>query len=114
MESHVGEQDVMEEWERLNEAVRNIYLFVIHEHMIIVNKTVTLIGNGTSNTTIDAGGSGDVVYITADWVNASRFKIMNGSIGVYIYSNYSMDNSNTYSIKVIIYLWNNPIYLHSY
>jgi len=44
---------------------------------VIVNKTLTLIGNGTSKTTIDGGGSGDVVFISADWVNVSGFTITN-------------------------------------
>jgi parallel beta-helix repeat protein len=44
---------------------------------VIVNKTVTIIGNGSSNTTIDGGGTDDVVLITADWVNVSGFRIIN-------------------------------------
>ena len=49
---------------------------------VIVNKMVTLIGNGSVNTTIDGGGSGDVIRITANWVNMSGFTITNsGSLG---------------------------------
>ena len=44
---------------------------------VIVNKTVTLIGNGTTNTIINGGASDDVVFITADWVNITGFKITN-------------------------------------
>lgn len=47
-----------------------------HEN-VIVNKTLTLIGNGTTKTTIDGGGVGDVMKITANWVNVSGFKIIN-------------------------------------
>jgi parallel beta-helix repeat protein len=46
-----------------------------------VNKTVTLIGNRTTKTTIDGGGSGNVIWITGDWVNITGFTITNsGSI----------------------------------
>lgn len=44
---------------------------------LVVNKTVSLIGNGSDDTIIDAGGIGDVIKITADWVNVSGFTIMN-------------------------------------
>ena len=44
---------------------------------VIVNKSVCLIGNGSEVTTIDGGGNGDVVTITADWVNISGFNITN-------------------------------------
>ncbi|MCK4613320.1 MAG: right-handed parallel beta-helix repeat-containing protein, partial [Thermoplasmata archaeon] len=42
---------------------------------VVVNKTVNLIGNGSANTTIDGGGSGTVVKITADRVNISGFMV---------------------------------------
>jgi parallel beta-helix repeat protein len=44
---------------------------------VIVNKTVTLIANDTANTIINGSGSGDVVQITADWVNMSGFTVTN-------------------------------------
>ena len=42
---------------------------------VVVNKTITLIGNGSETTTIDGGGSSDVVLITVDWVNMSGFSV---------------------------------------
>ncbi|MCK4614244.1 MAG: right-handed parallel beta-helix repeat-containing protein [Thermoplasmata archaeon] len=42
---------------------------------VVVGKTVSLVGNGSEVTTIDGGGSGDVVRITADWVNISGLSI---------------------------------------
>ena len=42
-----------------------------------LNKTISLIGNGTANTTLNGAGSGTVLHITADWVNISGFKITN-------------------------------------
>ncbi len=44
---------------------------------ININKTLTIIGNGTANTTINGTGIGDVVHISADWVNISGFTIIN-------------------------------------
>jgi parallel beta-helix repeat protein len=38
-------------------------------------KTLSFIGNGTGNTTIDGGGNSHVFYTTADWVNVSGFTI---------------------------------------
>ena len=42
---------------------------------ILVNKSLNLIGNGSETTTIDGKGSGDVVKITANWVNMSAFMV---------------------------------------
>ncbi|UCH89201.1 MAG: right-handed parallel beta-helix repeat-containing protein [Thermoplasmata archaeon] len=44
---------------------------------VVVNRTVTLIGNGTGNTTINGGGTGDVVYVSSNWVNITRFTLTN-------------------------------------
>ena len=44
---------------------------------VLVNKRLTLIGNGTTNTTINGGGTGDVVVISADDVNITGFLIFN-------------------------------------
>ncbi|UCH87996.1 MAG: hypothetical protein JSV49_06920 [Thermoplasmata archaeon] len=43
---------------------------------VIIDKPLTIIGNGTSNTTINGGIFGDTVQITSDWVNMSGFKIV--------------------------------------
>ncbi|MBU4143468.1 MAG: right-handed parallel beta-helix repeat-containing protein [Candidatus Thermoplasmatota archaeon] len=45
---------------------------------IVVNKRLSIIGDGASTTTIKGGGTGNVVTITASWVNITGFKIMNG------------------------------------
>jgi len=41
---------------------------------VVVDKTVNLVGNGSTATTVDGGGSGSVVKIKADWCNVSGFK----------------------------------------
>ena len=54
---------------------------------IVVNKTVILIGNGTSNTTIDGSWIGDSLTITADSVEVSNFKLISsGENGIYLYN----------------------------
>jgi parallel beta-helix repeat protein len=56
-----------------------------------VNIDLTLQGNGTTNTIINGTWTGDVVYITADWVNISGFTITNsgntwGDAGIELYN----------------------------
>jgi parallel beta-helix repeat protein len=45
---------------------------------VIVNKTVTIIGNGSGNTTIDAGIVDICVLVTTDWVNITGVGITRG------------------------------------
>ncbi len=47
----------------------------IYPENVVVNRTVSLVGNGSTTTLIHGGGSGDVVYITAGWVDLSGFTI---------------------------------------
>lgn len=59
---------------------------------LVINKKLALIGNGTTNTTIDGGGSGDVIQINAGGVNVTGFTITNsgsnvGDGGIDIYPN---------------------------
>jgi len=60
-----------------------------YEH-VVVNKTISLVGENKSNTIIDGEGSGNVVSVTADDVNIRGFTIQSsgGTItesGVYVY-----------------------------
>jgi parallel beta-helix repeat protein len=45
---------------------------------ILINKQINLTGEDMDSTTIDAGGSGDVVHINANWVNITGFTIFDG------------------------------------
>jgi len=67
---------------------------------IVIDKTFTLTGEDRNNTIIDGGGTGDVVYISADWVNVSGFGVRNGYRGVSIcYSSYNtIINCTIYNI----------------
>ena len=70
-----------------------------------VNKTIDLIGEDRNGTIIDGGVSGDVVYVTANWVNISSFTIQySGYIadflldsGIYVYSDYNTITGNIIS-----------------
>ncbi|UCH90240.1 MAG: hypothetical protein JSV49_06280 [Thermoplasmata archaeon] len=42
---------------------------------VVVNKSVSIIGNASINTTINGGGSGDTVYVNASWANLTGFYI---------------------------------------
>ncbi len=53
---------------------------------VVIGKTINLIGEDRNTTIIDGGGGGDVVYISADWVNMSGFNMRYGEIGVHLYS----------------------------
>jgi parallel beta-helix repeat protein len=44
---------------------------------VVLNKTISLIGEDKSNTIIDAQGTGTVVSIDAEWVNITGFTITN-------------------------------------
>ncbi len=44
---------------------------------VIVNRTINLTGEDRNTTIIDGGGSGDVVYVNASWVNISGFMMNN-------------------------------------
>jgi len=53
-----------------------VYAGTLSEH-VVVNKTVSLIGENKHNTTIDGGGTGTVIIVTANNVNISNFTIRN-------------------------------------
>jgi parallel beta-helix repeat protein len=52
-----------------------------HEH-VVINKTVSLIGESKYGTVILGDGTGTVVYVLANNVNITGFAIVNGSIGI--------------------------------
>ena len=54
----------------------------IYYENIIINKSISLVGEDKNITIIDGGGNyPPVVYISADWVNISGFTIQNGTNG---------------------------------
>ena len=83
---------------------------------VVINKKISLIGNGSANTTINGGGSGDVVNITANGVNIIGFTITNSSstgyAGIIIFSSdyCKIENcrclNNYNGIRLISSSWN--------
>ena len=69
---------------------------------VVVGKSINLLGENRDTTILDGNNSGDVVYVTADWVNISGFKIKNsggswGDAGIDIRSNYNTISGNNIS-----------------
>jgi parallel beta-helix repeat protein len=82
-----------------------------YKENVKVDKSVTLMGNGTSNTTINGNKNGDVIYISADWVNITGFNITDsriafGSAGIELNNveNCSIYNNNISNNYLGIYL----------
>ncbi len=71
----------------------------IYYEEVIVNKTINLTGEDRNLTMINGTGSGDVVYVTANWVNITGFTISNGSSGVHLFnsSNNTITDCNIFS-----------------
>ena len=67
----------------------------VYEHTfaenVRIDKSLTLIGNGSGHTIIDGNGFGTLVWITADWVNLSGFSLTRSgedAVGVKIEANH--------------------------
>ncbi len=60
---------------------------------VVVNKTVSLIGENKENTIIDARGIGKALELTVDSILISNFTISNGEVGIHI------TNSHKHMIK---------------
>jgi len=64
----------------INEAKNNDLIFVfsgIYNENIIINKSITLIGEKRENTIINGNGTGNVIYVSSDFVNITSFTINN-------------------------------------
>ena len=73
---------------------------------VVVHKSINLVGEDKDTTVIDGNDTVDVVYVSADWVNISGFKIRNISynpynpfagMGISIGSNYCTITGNIIS-----------------
>ncbi len=65
-----------------------------------VNKTITIIGNGTDNTTINGSFKGSVIYVSSDFVNISGITVT-GSNQTWtdLHAGIKIDNANNATIK---------------
>jgi len=69
---------------------------------VMVNKKVSLVGDGRQDTFIDGNGSGTIIKVTADNVAITGFTIRNGGAepdesGIYVESSYCSITGNTIS-----------------
>jgi parallel beta-helix repeat protein len=62
----------------------------IYYENIIIDKSISLVGEDKDTTIIDGCNIENVVYISADWVNISGFTIQNGTGGI----TFGSDNNN--------------------
>ena len=71
----------------------------IYYENIVIDKSISLIGEDKYTTIIDGSNIGDVIYVSADWVNISGFTIQNSQIyydhaGIHLDSNYNKIEGN--------------------
>ena len=61
-----------------------------------INKTLSLMGENRSTTVVDANGSGNAVFVSADWVNVSGMMLTNGEVGLRLENtqNCRIENNN--------------------
>lgn len=72
----------------------------IYYENIIINKSISLIGEHRDDTIIDGGGNGSVVRISADKATVSGFTIQKGGeTGIYITSNRNIIKGNTIELN---------------
>ena len=126
MEGTTGEtiivaQDGNGDYENIQNAIDNaivgdtirVWDGIYYEN-VVVDKSVSLVGNGSEVTTIDGGEDGDVVWISADWCNVSWLTINGSGIsgypdydaGIRIESNYNTLSDNNISnneVGIILY-----------
>lgn len=62
-----------------------------YEHLTI-GESLTLRGEDRDGTVIDGSGTGDVVYVTSDYVTIEELTVANGEIGVLLIDNYTIDH----------------------
>jgi len=91
---------------RIQDAIDNasdwdnvfVYNGLYYEN-ILVDKSISLIGEDRNFTFIDGSGSGDVIFISSDYITISGFIIQNGGLefpngGIHTRSNYSTISGN--------------------
>jgi parallel beta-helix repeat protein len=82
---------------------------------VVVNKTINLFGEDKNNTIIDGNGSGDVILITAGWVNVSAFSVRNSGSqgGIDLDAGFELISGNNSIFDNVIYNNKLAFYLYS-
>ena len=80
----------------INDAIDGDTVFVYngtyHEN-VIINKSISLVGENIDNTTINGSGTGDVVFVNEENVSIQNFQIT--CSGNYVYEGYSYKNHDS-------------------
>jgi parallel beta-helix repeat protein len=105
--------------EAINNASSGDIIYVLsgtYQESIVINKSITLIGENRENTIIDGGGIGNVISIQASDVNISGFTMQNGDprvgCGIYVElaRNVVISNNNIKTnyvgIQMVFSSWN--------
>ncbi len=75
---------------------------------VIVNKTISLVGEGRDTTFVDPGSGAAGIKLAADWVNVTGFSVRNGSQGIvvdYGFDDCRIDTNNvSYNYEGILIL----------
>lgn len=76
----------------------SIFVFsgTYYEH-VVVNKSISLIGQDRSNTVIDGNGTGTGIFVSADHVTVQGFGVQNCEVGIKVESNDNIISSNLVS-----------------
>ncbi len=76
---------------------------------VLVNKTVNVVGNGSGISIINGNKNGNVVRITANWVNLSGFSMIYGgsghNAGIKIESSFCTIFNNNCSVNTKVGIW---------
>lgn len=84
----------------INNANEGDTVFVMngtYNENIVVNKSISLIGEDRSNTVIDGSDAGIGISVTADYVRVEGFSVQNYDVGIKVESNYNVISSNLVS-----------------
>lgn len=81
--SYLTIQEAIDAPETLDGHEISVASGIYYEH-VIVNKSLSLIGEDRSTTIIDGNGKGKVVYVTADNVEVRNVTIQNGTFGLWL------------------------------
>jgi parallel beta-helix repeat protein len=87
----------------VNAAVPNDIVYVeagIYYENVTIDKTITLQGEDRETTIINGGGSGMVVYITANYVTVESITVTNGDQGICLIANYSIHHISLLDVKM--------------
>jgi parallel beta-helix repeat protein len=103
----------------INEASEGDTILVskgVYNETLTIDKSITLIGINKDNTIISGNKTGDVIYITADYVNISGFTIINSGLQDYPNVDSGIDirsDNNTISDNNLTSNDNCGIYIYS-